>query len=979
MSTENIDIRVREDGSRVVKRNISDIGDTAEKAASGVDLLKRALGAIAAYLAIDQIKQYADAWSSAAGQIRIVTRNTEEAAAVTGELFKVAQTTRQGFSEIVDLYGRTARSAKELGVSQAQLIKFTENVGKTLAASSTSSQQASGALLQMGQALGSGVIRAEEFNSILEGAPAILQVVANNIKGAEGSIGKLRKMMLDGKLTSKEFFDAMLKGTGEIDEKFGKSSYTIAQALTIVRNAFMKWVGEMDQSLGISQKIGEMAKWVAENMKTVSAVLLAVGAAALVAFTPTMIVAFASAVRGLWVLVATNPFTALAVAIAAAAGYLSVFKDEISAGIDETTTLGDVFRALGEKAVEGFAAVQEVASEVFSGLADFATEAYAVITGATEEAAQGWAKQYFDFYADVGDGFAGVAKGIARTIDAIAGLLTGMGIAVVKTLGGIPKAIMEMFNRTYNTVVTVVENMINTVINGVNRMRKAVGMDLLETVKFDRKAVDEKFFQTYGEDISKSIQEGFQQQGGFMEKWVDGVFTRAQEIGKDRASKLGGQTGVDLTQALGKFKPPGPDEKELEKQRKELEKLKNELRSLLNTIAPVEGAKLEMAKAEEILTNAVKKGLITTEQQARYLELLKLHYRDIVDPIGKVNRELDEQVRLLGLSSRARQVETQMLAIEKDLRSQGILLNQEETAALRAKLEALQKLNEKVAAQDQLLANSVEQRRAFTTQIEAITALLNDPNSGFTSADATNALMSGFGQEMFAGTQEAIDAQLARFQTMYQQIEQMRQADLISDQTAQQMKGKVDAEMAQTRLSNTQSFFGSLAVLSKSGNSKIAAIGKAAAATQATIDGVLAVQKALASAPPPVNYALAAAVGAAAAANVAQILGTNLGFMTGGSFTVGGSGGADSQMVAFRATPGEQVAVSTPTQVRKGDPNKQSGGDGSGSGQTNNGIRILNVIDPNLMQDYLTSSQGEKTLVNVIQRNSSAIRASLEG
>lgn len=240
MSTENIDIRVREDGSRVVKRNIGDIGDTAEKAASGVDLLKRALGAIAAYLAIDQVKQYADAWSSAAGQIRIVTKSTEEATAVTGELFKVAQNTRQGFSEIVDLYGRTARAAKELGVSQAQLIKFTENVGKTLAASSTSSRQASGALLQMGQALGSGIVRAEEFNSILEGAPAILQVVANNINGAEGSIGKLRKMMLDGKLTSKAFFDAMLAGSEEIDAKFGKASFIISQGFTLISNAFMR-------------------------------------------------------------------------------------------------------------------------------------------------------------------------------------------------------------------------------------------------------------------------------------------------------------------------------------------------------------------------------------------------------------------------------------------------------------------------------------------------------------------------------------------------------------------------------------------------------------------------------------------------------------------------------------------------------------------------------------------------------------------
>lgn len=980
MTTETIDIRITEDGSRVVKRNISDVGASAEKAASGVDLLKGALGALAGFLAIDQVKKYADAWASAAGQIRVATKSTEEAAAVTEQLFKVAQNTRQGFGDIVELYGRTARAGKELGVSQAQLIKFTENVGKVLAASSTDATQAQGALMQMGQALGSGVVRAEEFNSVLEGAPAILQVVANNIQGAEGSIGKLRKMMLDGKLTSKQFFDAIMNGGDEIDKNFSKSAFTISQGLTLIRNSFTKWIGEMDQSLGVSQKFGQAAKWISENMKLVVTVLGALGAAIAVAFAPTAIIAFASAVGSLWKVIAANPFLTLAAAIAAAVVYLAVFKDEINAGIDKTTTLGDVFRSLGEQVESGFGTIKKAASEAFSGLAKFAQDAYNSITKQTEDATSDWTKQYTDFYSDIGGGFAGVAKAIARTVDAIAGLLTGFGISVFRAWAGVPAAIGQMFNRTYNAVVTVVENMINTVIDGVNVMRKAVGIDLLDVVKLDRKEVDTKFFENYGKEIANSINDGFAQQGGFVEKWLDGVFSRAQQIGKDRMANAPKGSGVDLKSPLGDFQPPGLSEKELEKQRKELEKFKNELRSLLNTIAPVEGAKLEMAKAQDTLSEAVRRGIITTQEEARYLELLNMHYRDILDPLGKVNREIDEQVRWLGMSSRARQIETQMLAIEKDLRSQGIILTQEETAAMRLKLETLQKLNEQTAAQDQLLANTVDKRRSFSTQADAINVAAEDPASGFTSGDkaiSTADLISQTGLDPTV-TQAGIDAQLAQFQNMYDQIDIMRQKNLISEQTAMQLASQVDIKQQQMRLQNYQTFFGSLATLSKSGNSKIAAIGRAAAVTQATIDGVLAVQKALASAPPPINYALAAAVGAAAAANVAQILGTNLGFMTGGSFKVGGSGGADSQMVAFRATPGEQVNVSTPTQVRKGDPNKQEGGNGSNTAQ-GNGIRIVNVLDQSVVQDYLTSSEGEKTLVNVIQRNSSALKASFEG
>lgn len=974
MATETIDIRIREDGSRVVKRNLEDVGNTAEKAASGVDILKRALGALTAILAIEKVREYADAWSSAEGLIRIATKTTEEAVAVQDRLFKSAQNTRTSFKDMVELYSRAARAGTELGASQNQVIQFAEGVGKALAVQHVTATSASGALLQLGQLLGTGKVKAQEFNSVLEQVPTILQVVAKNIDGAEGSVSKLKNMVNDGKISSKQFFDAFLKGSGDLDADFKKSSMTIGQGMTLISNAFMKWIGESNDSLGVSNKLGEAMKWIADNMDMVAAAALSVGAAIAVAFVPTAITAVMNAVRALWAVLAANPLAAVVIALTAVVTYLTLMRDEINVGLDDVTTLGDVFRAVGEDIAVVFSDLKELASSAFSGLGDIVADVYQSITQATDQETKNWLAQYTSFYDGVGSGFAGVAKGIARTIDAIAGLLTGLGIAVVRAFAGVPDAIKEMFNRTYNAVVGVVENLVNTVINGVNKMRSAVGMDLLEAVKFDRKQVDTKFFETYGQNIAQSIDDGFQQQGGFMEKWVDGVFTRAQAIGKQRAAALGNQTGVDLNQAMGTFKAPGPDEKELEKQRKELEKLKNELRSLLNTIAPVEGAKLEMAKAEETLTKAVAKGLITTQDQARYLELLKFHYRDIIDPLGKVNREMDEQIMLMGMSARARQVESEFMKIEKDLRSQGIILTEAETAALRTKIETMQRLNEVTSAQDSLLQNSVEVRRNFATQVEAINNLLKDPTSGFTGADATNALSGLMGSDMFAGTQEMINAQLAGLQNMYLQIDQLRQADLISEQTAAQMRAKVNIQAQQIQLQNAQSFFGNLATLSRSENKKLAAIGKAAAITQATIDGVLAVQKALASAPPPANFALAAAAGVAAAANVASIVSQNVGFMTGGSFTVpGGTGGADSQMVAFRASPGEQVTVATPTQVRKG---SNAVGDGEGGGQSAPSLnaRIINVVDPAMMGDYLSTSEGEQVVLNVMRRNSDTAR-----
>lgn len=974
MATETIDIRIREDGSRVVKRNLEDVGDTAEKAASGVDILKRALGALTAFIAVDQIRKYADAWASASGQIRIATKDIAEAAAVQERLYKTAQNTRQGFTDIVELYSRTARSGKELGASQAQLIKFTENVGKTLAASSTSAQQAQGALMQMGQALGGGVVRAEEFSSILEGAPAILQVVANHIDGAEGSIGKLRQMMLDGQLTSKAFFDAILAGSDEIDAKFGKASFTISQGFTLISNAFMRWIGQTDSALGISNSLGQAMKWLADNLDTVATAALAVGAAIVVAFTPTAITAVTNAVRALWAVLAANPLGAVVIALAAVVTYLTLMRDEINVGLDDVTTLGDVFRAVGEDIAVVFSNLKELAASAFIGLGDIVADVYQSITQATDQETKNWLAQYASFYDGVSTGFAGVAEGIARTIDAIAGLLTGLGIAVVRAFAGVPDAIKEMFNRTYNEVVGVVEKLVNTVINGVNKMRSAVGMSLLETVKFDRKQADTKFFETYGQNIAQSISDGFQQQGGFMEKWVEGVFTRAQAIGKQRAAALGNQTGVDLNQALGTFKAPGADTAELEKQRNGLERFKNELRSLLDTIAPVEGAKLKMAKAEETLNKAVSKGLMTTQDQARHLELLKFHYQDMIDPLGKVNREMDEQIRLSGMSARAMQAESEYMRVEKELRSQGIMLSQEETAALRDKIEMLQRQNELVEAQDQMLADSVEHRREFNTQIEAMRALLADSGSGFTAGDAQGQVMGmlgGMGIDT-SGVQGQVQAQLELIQTYYAQLDMLRQNDLISEQDYSNAKVQLAIRENELKTQNMRNFFSGLTSLQSSNIRELAAIGKAAAITQAIMNTYEGATKALAQGG-IYGAAMAAAVVAQGMAQVAAIRSQQTqGFMTGGNFIVGGTGGADSQMVAFRATPGEQVQISTPTQVRKGTA-AQGQGEQAAAQPTVVTPKIINVLDPAIVGDYLGTDEGEQLIMNVVQRNQRAL------
>jgi hypothetical protein len=267
--------------------------------------------------------------------------------------------------------------------------------------------------------------------------------------------------------------------------------------------------------------------------------------------------------------------------------------------------------------------------------------------------------------------------------------------------------------------------------------------------------------------------------------------------------------------------------------------------------------------------------------------------------------------------------------------------------------------------QNSLIERAIGRREEFTTKLNEVNALLADAASGYTKSDAFEALSADIGAELFAGTQEALDAQVEKFRLMYEQIDMLRQADIISEQSAAMAKANVDAQYREFRLQGQSDLFKELAKLSSNGNRVLGAIGKAAAVTQATIDGYLAIQKALASHPPPMNYAMAAAIGVTTAANVASILSTNTNFATGGSFTMpGGMGGVDSQVVALRASPGERVTVQTPTQ-----------GDSQGAAPPQVNTRIINVIDPELMGDYLATAEGEQLLMNVIRKNGDQLRA----
>lgn len=157
---------------------------------------------------------------------------------------------------LVQLYSRLSLVQGELGVSGQQIESFSKNIALALRVGGQTAAEASGALLQLSQALGSGVVRAEEFNSIIEGAPVILQAAAAGIKQAEGSVAKLRAIMLAGNLSSKALFDGFEAGAPILEERVAGSVFTLGQRFENLQTVLIDTVREFNASSGAANTAG---------------------------------------------------------------------------------------------------------------------------------------------------------------------------------------------------------------------------------------------------------------------------------------------------------------------------------------------------------------------------------------------------------------------------------------------------------------------------------------------------------------------------------------------------------------------------------------------------------------------------------------------------------------------------------------------------------------------------------------------------
>jgi tape measure domain-containing protein len=232
--------------------------------------LQATAGALATVFAADSVANYADSYTRFTNSLKVAGLAGEDLAGVQENLYATAQKYGIQLESLGALYGRTAQGAKELGASQSDLQRFTEGVAAALKVQGGSEESSRGAILQLTQALGGAVVRAEEFNSINEGARPILQAVANNIDRFGGSVAKLRAEVLEGNVSSREFFQGILASVDELERSADQASLTISSAFQVLNNAIGKYIGETDQSLSATQRFSQGIILLSQNIDKVA-------------------------------------------------------------------------------------------------------------------------------------------------------------------------------------------------------------------------------------------------------------------------------------------------------------------------------------------------------------------------------------------------------------------------------------------------------------------------------------------------------------------------------------------------------------------------------------------------------------------------------------------------------------------------------------------------------------------------------------
>lgn len=451
---------------RELNAELAKTGDKAEEAAGGLGKIGTVLAGFATLSFAKSLLDTADAMQSINSQVRQVTSSETEYLAVQRQLLDVANSTRASLESTSSLYVSTSRALKDYGYTQQEILQFTEATNNAMTIGGVQAEQQAAALLQLSQALGSGVLQGDEFKSIAEAAPILLDTIAEYMGKSRAEIKKLGS---EGELTADVLFKAISGASEKFGEQAAKMPMTMGQALTVFSNNWQSMISRLLNDSGAMSGIASIIKMIADNLNLVVPIVAGFGVA---------VAAATAQVIGFNVAMLANPIGLVAVAIGTVIGLISQFGDQIDVFGGGWSNLLDVIQAVWQAITETIGAAIEEIKAWFGGVTDWLNENVG-----------GWSALFSRVMSAIATVVGAYVNAYINTFATGWMLIKEAANNMPQFFANLGKAIGNVFISAIEWMVNRAVGMINSMIDYANKAASMVGVsgiDKLNNVQIGR-------------------------------------------------------------------------------------------------------------------------------------------------------------------------------------------------------------------------------------------------------------------------------------------------------------------------------------------------------------------------------------------------------------------------------------------------------------------------------------------------------------
>lgn len=536
---------------RYIRDNVDEQGRFNQEIASGTqqaneltNTIKRAVAAYVSIQSVGKALDISDELTQTTSRLDMMNDGIQTTAELVNMVYAAAQDARGSFSQMADVVARFGNNAKDAFSSSEEVVAFADLIQKQMTIAGASTQEAANAELQLSQALGSGVLRGDELNSIFEQAPNLIQNIADYL---DVPIGKIREMAADGELSADVVKAAIFSAADDINSKFNEMPMTWGQMWQSMQNtaliafqpvlqrlndlanseAFQTFVQNAVEAmatlanivLNIFELVGTVGGFIADNWSVISPIIYGViGALAVYA-------AYLGIVKGIEI--ASAAATAIhSVAMSAKIGVMAALTGQTMAATAAQMGYNGALYACPVvwiiMLLIALIAIIFAVCNAIAKMTGIANSGFGVITGGVNVVIQ--------FFKNLGLTVANIALGIGNAIAALASnMMTAFHNAIC--------SIQSWFYNLLSTALSVIEGI-------------CAALNKLPFVEFDYSGISSaaddyaaKASEAAGnkedyQSISDAFNEGFTTFDAFQDGWASDAFNAGAAWGDGVADKV---------------------------------------------------------------------------------------------------------------------------------------------------------------------------------------------------------------------------------------------------------------------------------------------------------------------------------------------------------------------------------------------------------------------------------------------------------